>query len=89
MIAGTARVLDGEGFLGFILILTVVLFGAVVGGDAPLFTSVRTYEMLSERTAAEVEMSKTVGLRYMEVLLEILLLVAVGSDFGSERVQSC
>lgn len=89
MIAGTARVLDGEGVLGFILILTVVLFGAVVGGDALLFTSARTYEMLSERTAAEVEMPKTVGLRYTEVLLEILLLMAVGSDFGSERVQSC
>lgn len=78
------------GILGFMLILTVVDLGGVIGAEAPPFASARTYCTLSLMTAAEVVTPRTVGLRYTEVLLGILVTFAPGSGFGLCWVQvSC
>lgn len=62
--------------------MTVVDFGGDTGLEAPPFASVRTYCMLSLMTAAAVVTPDTVGLRYTDVLLGILLMFATDSGFG-------
>jgi hypothetical protein len=76
--------LAGDGVLGFILILTVVDFGGVVGLKAPPLESARTNWTLSSITAAVVMTPETAGLRYTEVLLEILLVATVCAALGPD-----
>ena len=86
--AGAVRALAGDGVLEFILILTVVDFGGVVGLKAPPLESARTNWTLSSITAAVVTTPETAGLRYTEVLLEILLVATVCAALGSDSALS-
>ena len=86
--AGAVRALAGDGVLEFILILTVVDFGGVVGLKAPPLESARTNWTLSSITAAVVTTPETAGLRYTEVLLEILLAATGCAVLGSDSALS-
>lgn len=82
------RALVGDGALGFILILTVVDFGGVVGLEAPPLESARTNWTPSSITAAAVRTPKTAGLRYTEVLLDIPLVATMGAALGPDSARS-
>jgi hypothetical protein len=80
--------LVGDGVFGFILILTIVDFGGVVGLEASPFESARTNWTLSSTTTAAVVIPKTGGLRYTDVLLETMFVAMVCTAFGPDSARS-